>query len=362
MRLPAAADFNYGNTRLRARRSELLDASDYQRLLDLDLDALLDTLQRRYRSEPTGAHPNDPRQSLHEVIAGNLGRSLEDMRSFYRGRARELVDLLLSRFDVANLITVLRARARPHVRIEEAHAALIPVGWLNQPTAHQAVRPTELAVVVELLAKALPDRDQAMALHRSFAQYERTHDLASLERAVIGDHATRTLARLRRLGRAGTTLLRAIQREADENNIIVTLRLRDAIMSGADDTPPPQETLLPGGSIPSRAFAAALREPDPTAISATLGRQYGKQLHSALEAWAATGDVSALQRTLQRNAIADATALFLTGDPLGIGIPLAFTTVTEAEAQNLRLLAEAAARGIPAQVVRHELLWPAVPR
>lgn len=362
MRLPAAADFNYGNTRLRARRSELLDAGDYQRLLDLDLDALLDTLQRRYQPETTDPHTNDPLQSLHEVIGSNLGRSLEDMRSFYRGRARELVDLLLSRFDVANLIAVLRARARAHVRVEDALAALTPVGWLKQPTAHQAIRPTELAVVVDLLAKALPDRDQALALHRFFEQYERTHDLASLERAVVGDHATRTLARLRRLGRAGATLLRAVQREADENNIVVTLRLRDAILSGADDTPPPHETLLPGGSIPSSAFAAALREPEPTAISATLGRQYGKQLHSALEAWAGTGDVSALQRTLQRNAIADATALFLTGEPLSIDIPLAFTAVKETEARNLRLLGEAAARGIPAQVVRHELLWPAVPR
>jgi vacuolar-type H+-ATPase subunit C/Vma6 len=361
MRLPTGADFNYGNTRLRARRSELLDASDYQRLLDLDLDALLDTLQRRHQSEKA-AHTNDPLQSLHEVIGSNLGRSLEDMRSFYRGRARELLDLLLSRFDVANLVAVLRARARAHVRVEDALAALTPVGWLRQPTAHQAMRPTELAVVVDLLAKALPDRDQALALRRTFDQYERTHDFASLERAVVGDHATRTLARLRRLGRAGATLLRAVQREADENNIVVTLRLRDAILSGADDTPPPHETLLPGGSIPSSAFAAALREPEPTAVCATLGRQYGKQLHGALEAWAGTGDVSALQRTLQRNGVADAAALFLTGEPLSIDIPLAFTAAKETEARNLRLLGEAAARGIPAQVVRHELLWPAVPR
>jgi vacuolar-type H+-ATPase subunit C/Vma6 len=362
MRFPAPADFTYGNTRLRARRSELLDAGDYQRLLDLDLDALLDALQRRYQLETTDPHTTNSLQRLHQVIGTNLGRSLEDMRSFYRGRARELVDLLLSRFDVANLIAILRARARADVGVEDTLAALTPVGWLRGPTARQVVRATELAVVVDLLAKALPDRDQALALRRSFGQYERTHDLASLERAVVGDHATRTLTRLRRLGRAGATLLRAFQREADENNIVVTLRLRDAILSGADDTPPPHETLLPGGAISGRTLAASLREPEPTAIAAALGRQYGKPLHSILEGWAGTGDVSALQRALQRNAVADATALFRTGEPLSIDLPLAFTAVKETEARNLRLLGEAAARRIPADVVRHELLWPAEPR
>jgi vacuolar-type H+-ATPase subunit C/Vma6 len=76
------------------------------------------------------------------------------------------------------------------------------------------------------------------------------------------------------------------------------------------------------------------------------------------ERWITTADLNALQRAFERQALADATALFVTGDPLGIDVPLAFTTATQVEARNLRLLGEAAVRGIAAEVVRAELVWP----
>ena len=81
-----------------------------------------------------------------------------------------------------------------------------------------------------------------------------------------------------------------------------------------------------------------------------------------IERWAATGDLNALQRTFECAAIADAIALFVTGDPLGIDNPLASTTAVQVEARNLRLLGEAAVRGIAPEVVRAELIWPQEPR
>ena len=67
-----------------------------------------------------------------------------------------------------------------------------------------------------------------------------------------------------------------------------------------------------------------------------------------------------LERELERRRIADAAALFASGDPLAIDVPLAFTAAKLAEARNLRLLGEAAVRGIPSDLVRRELLWPGV--
>ncbi|GIF00919.1 hypothetical protein [Paractinoplanes rishiriensis] len=93
-----------------------------------------------------------------------------------------------------------------------------------------------------------------------------------------------------------------------------------------------------------------------------MGRLAGGTWRAALERWAATSDLHALQRTFERAAIADTTALFVTGDPLGIDIPLAFTTAIEVEARNLRLLGEAAVRGIAPELVRVELVWPQEPR
>ena len=45
----------------------------------------------------------------------NLGRNLDELRAFYDGPARTLVDLLLARYDLHNLLVLLRGllRARP---------------------------------------------------------------------------------------------------------------------------------------------------------------------------------------------------------------------------------------------------------
>ena len=111
------SDFVYGNTRLHARRAALLDAADYEQLLGEDIDALLAALeQTSYAPELERFRDQTGLRRLHKTIRAHLGRSLEEMRGFYADRARELVDLMLSRFDVENVVLMLRARAGTSAR------------------------------------------------------------------------------------------------------------------------------------------------------------------------------------------------------------------------------------------------------
>ncbi|MGH3756243.1 V-type ATPase subunit [Actinophytocola sp.] len=353
------ADFDYGNTRLRARKGDLLNNAAYEHLLGEDADGMLRALaDTPYAPPGEAAGRAGGIRRLHLVIRSRLAGSLEEMRSFYSGRARELVDVMLSRFDIHNVIAVLRARAHPETSVNDALAALVPVGWLVEPVVREVLRPRELAGVVDLLARRMPDREQAGALRAAFGEYERTGDLAALERSILADHAARLSGRLESAGRDGATLVRFGQREIDEHNLVVALRLRDAIASGAQGTVPAADAALAGGSIPPAALAMIVPAPTPAAVVATVGRLAGGIWQAALEQWTATGDLHGLQRTFERAAIADATALFTTGDPLTIDIPLAFTTAVQVEARNLRLLGEAAVRGIPPEVVRAELVRP----
>jgi V/A-type H+/Na+-transporting ATPase subunit C len=353
------ADFDYGNTRLRARKSALLNDGDYERLLGEDLDGLLAALQDTHHAADAEVAPlADGLERLHALVRSQLARSLEQMRSFYAGEARVLVDALLSRFDVQNVVAVLRARAHPGTATDDALAGLWPMGWLVEPVAREILRAQEMAGVVDLLARKNPDREQAKVLRAAHHEYERTEDLAALERAVVGHHAAQVAVRLSSTGRGGAALLRFARREVDERNLLVTLRLRDAIESGADDTPPPPETLLAGGSIPPAALAEVLSAKARTAGMATLAELAGGRWQAPLERWSKTGDLNALQRELERRAIADSISLFTTGDPLAVDVPLAFTTAKQVEARNLRLLGEATVRGIAPEIVRSELIWP----
>ena len=269
------ADFDYGNTRLRARRGAFLSVAAYERLLGEDIDDMLRALEDTHYAPPAEAVRRlGGLQALHLTVRSELAGSLEQMRSFYSGRAGLLVDALLSRFDVQNVISVLRARSRPDTSVEEALAALTPVGWLLEPLAREILRPRELAGVVDLLAHWMPDREQAGVLRAAFSEYERTDDLAALERTILADHAARLAGRLRSAGPDGATLLRFRQREIDEHNLLVALRLRDAIASGAEGTPPPADTALAGSTIPPAALAMMVQAV-PATIVARIGRLAG---------------------------------------------------------------------------------------
>src|SRR5687768_15225566 len=101
MRSRARPDFAYGNTRLHARRGDLLRGADYEHLIGRDVDGLLAALEATpYASDANAAQAHDGLRRLHATIRRHMSSSLEEMRSFYAGRARELVDLLLACFDV----------------------------------------------------------------------------------------------------------------------------------------------------------------------------------------------------------------------------------------------------------------------
>jgi V/A-type H+-transporting ATPase subunit C len=353
------SDFVYGNTRLHARRAALLVAADYEQLLGEDIEALLAALERTpYAPELERFRDQPGLRRLHKTIRAHLGRSLEEMRGFYADRAREVVDLMLSRFDIANVLLMLRARAGTHRPADEALGALLPVGWLVEPLAGEILRGPELAGAVDLIIRRTPDTGQTRALRAALGEYERTGNLAALEQAVLAAHAAHVTATLASTGPDARTLLRFARRAIDERNLLVALRLRDARTSGAAVDVAPERTLLPGGSLPTTPFAAAVRAPVAAAVLSSLPRIAGGGWQAPLERWAASGDLTALERDLERRRIADAAALFRIGDPLTLDVPIAFTAAKQTEARNLRLLGEASVRGIHPEVVRRELLWP----
>jgi vacuolar-type H+-ATPase subunit C/Vma6 len=350
-----ARDFVYGNTRLRSRRSELLRGADYERLLGRDVDGLLGVLKTTpYAADVEASSADDGREGFHDMIRVHLTRSLLEMRSFYTGRAGELVDLLLARFDVHNVIAVLRSHAHTSGPGEHARAPLIGIGWVGGALADEILDQGELAGAVDVLARSSPDREQGRALRAAFEQYERTEDLPAFERGVAGAHVQRTAVALSGAGRAARSLLRLTRREIDDRNLLIALRLRD--------TPAPdagaEELLHAGGSVPPPRILAAAQTAAPATIAAQLGRHGAGSWGAPLTQWAATGNLLALEHELQHSRIEASDAMFVAGDQLSIDVPIAFTAAQRSEARNLRLLGEASARGIPVETVRRELLWP----
>lgn len=362
--LSPSADFVYGNTRLRARKGELLGASEYEALLGRDLEGIFEALTgTAYRPEIEAVFAvSGDRRALHEALRRHLARALGELRAFYEGRARELVDLLLSRFDLHNLLALLRGRVRGRSP-EQVLANVFPLGELGDAAAQEIARQPEVARAVDLLvAWRLPDPASARALAVAWPEYERTEDLQALEHTLTARHALRLEHALRAAGPDAESLRELVAREHDAVNLLIVLRLRFALQ--LDEltelpAPPGAGRFLAGGKIAAEALEAALRQPTRAEAVAKLADAARREdWRAPLERIAAGGDLPTLQRELEASRVRWAVGLFLRGDPLGLDVPIAYTVATENEVRNLRLLGEGAAGGLPAAALRAQLIIP----
>jgi V/A-type H+/Na+-transporting ATPase subunit C len=362
--LSSSADFVYGNTRLRARKSELLGADVYETLLGRDLEGIFDVLAGTvYRPEIEAVLAvSSDRRALHEVLRRHLARALEELRAFYEGGARELVDLLLSRFDLQNLLALLRGRVRGEPP-EQVLANVIPIGELGDTAAQEIARQPELVQAVELLvAWRLPDAATARALADAWPEYERTEHLSALEHSLTLAHARRLASALRAMRSNAAPLRELVAREHDSVNMLIVLRLRFALqLDELSELPaPPQHgRFLPGGKIAAKTLEAALRRPTRAEAVATLAEAARREdWRSPLQRVGAGGAQPTLQRELEVSRVRWAVGLFLRGDPLGLDVPIAFTIAKENEVRNLRLIGEGTDGGLSAAALRAQLIIP----
>jgi V/A-type H+-transporting ATPase subunit C len=364
IQLTSAADFAYGNTRLRARKAELLGAAEYESLLSRDLDAVLELLAgTAYRAEIEAALTvTNGKRALHLALGRHLARRLGELRAFYGERSGELVDLLLSRFDLHNLLALLRGRVRGQPP-EQVLANLVPLGSLGGPAGQEIARQQELARAVELLVSwRLPDPAGARALAGAWPEYERTADLAVLEHVLTAHHARYLDEALRAAGASAASLRELIAREHDAVNVLVVLRLRFALqLDELSDLPPSPGSgrFLAGGSIAEAALEAALRQPTrPEAVARLVEAARRGDWRAPLQRIASGGDLPTLQRELEVSRVRWAVGLFVRGDPLNFDVPIAFTVAQENEVRNLRLVGEGVAGGLSAAALRTQLIVP----
>lgn len=359
--LALSPDFVYGNTRLRARKTHLFTEATYDALLNRDIVGVQEALtQTAYGPDlETALTRASGKRALDNAVRDHMARVLSEMRSFYRGRARELIDVLLARFDLHNMLTLLRGKVRAQPP-ELILAAIVPLGELGDSPAEEIARRDEVASAVELLTSwRLPDPETAAALSHAWPRFERTQDLAQLEHEVVTAHAHRIEHDL--VG-APEPLRELIARERDTTNVLALLGLRAALqLEELTELPAAPARFLPGGRIGENALEAALRLPalsDAAAALADAARRH--DWRGPLERYADAADLNLplLQRELEAARVRWALRLFLSGDPLGVDVPIAYTIANENEARNLRLVAEGAADGEAAEAVGARLLLP----
>lgn len=358
-------DYAYGNARVRVLRRDLLTRPEMERLVERGFDDLLVALaQTAYRADVEAAMERHQGISrLHAALRGRLARVLGRMRRFYDGTAGAEVELLFRRWDVHNLVAILRGQAGGHDP-DEILGSTVQLGRLDAGALRELARPIGLRGAVDLLVTwRLPTPAIAAALRDAWPAYARSDDLAALEVVVLQTSAADTLGRLAHAREEAGPVAECLRREIDQQNVVTALRLRaDASvhqLQGAEHrglfhatARVPAQTLEAIATATSRADVAGLLAATPR------GRDWARPLAG----WVDHGDLHALASDLTADLARYAMRLSWRGDPLGSALPVSFAFAMETEVRNLRVIGEGAWADRPRDEVRARLIVDGPPR
>lgn len=321
-------DFIAGNTRLRARLSAMLDASDYERLTDSSLDAAVDSLgATAYRPHLDRCRAED--REVLDAVTERLRVLLRGVRGVYGGAAGEVVSILLARHDLADTLALLRG-GRTGQPAGERLAAVMAVGAVDEQAAAEVADAVDGATAMtRLAAHRLPDPATARVLPAAWDRFELTADPNELETSIAASAVHQWISALTRSGKAARPVLELVKAECDRANLLAVLR------DPADDAP----RQLPAGRLDPAALLAA-RKSGVTGLVAVR-----PEWRQALDRYTRDGDLVELEWNLDVAIWRGAVRRLRLGDPLGADVPVGYALAAECEARNVRLLLLAARRG-----------------
>lgn len=356
--------YDYGNTRLRAMRSRLLTAADYHNLLaKATIEEVITALtETSYKDDIELALTRLVGAScVLEAVRANLTRTLRQLRDFFEGEPRLLVDLLLRRWDRHNLLTILRGQSQ-ELAPETVLAAVVPVGLLDEVSLRELARQPGLRAVIELMSTwQLP---YARELRRVQPRIGTLPDLDQFELALNRAHYASLQEQLHQGNGNKAIVLEQFQIEIDLANLLTGLRLARR----PDLVPVVQQRyeagdvrplfIEPGGNLPVQRLVELISQAGNLEgfVHGLNSTRYGAALAAGWQRYqGGEGRLAVFERELERWQAHQFAAMF-TRNPLSIAIPIGYIGCKTGEVVNLRLIAQAVALGLKRDDVRQELI------
>lgn len=327
-------------------RSRLLTPAQLEDLLAIAsfpalLQALASTPYAHDLQESLTRH--DGIRAVDEALARNLHRTTRSILEWADGPARDLILVMLVRWDAANLRTLVRGMhaGRP---AEEMAEAFLPAGTLSEVVLREMAGQPSIASLAGSLEAV--NHPLAEAMNEAAAEYAATGDLPGLElrldRAFVGWGLLRT----RQRGASAAALRRVLQAETDLTNVKTALRLAAA---GDLDEEMRTKHFIPGGALVTLELFVGL-----SATRTQVGAW--RQLRtSGFLVKDPPSDLVAFEREVDL-AMARGLAGHYRGDPLGLDIVIGYLAMKTAEVANLRLIARGKSIGLAREAVRRELV------
>jgi vacuolar-type H+-ATPase subunit C/Vma6 len=265
-------------------------------------------------------------------------------------RPRRLLAMQQNRWDLANVIAVLRARlagAEPNKTV----GAVLAIGELDPSRLEELAAAPDVPGIADSLTAG--GHAFTFVVRRAILECDAPRDPRALERSACAAFYRWVLAQLDPSDAAEAVVTDCIRWQVDLLNVLSLLGLVRAREHGG---PLPEEEPIARGTIPA-AFLARLGSSDSleSAFEALTETWFSPGIEKGILAYGQARSLAVMERFLEAVLIERACRLFRR-DMLGVGVALGFIWRVYAELCNLRMLARGVGYRMTANAVREGLV------
>jgi V/A-type H+-transporting ATPase subunit C len=348
-------DFEYVNARVRGMKGRLLHTSVLETLIRKpDIESIIAVLENTpYKKEIEKASVQYSGIMCIEVaLRKDFTNAFRKIFSLVEGENTEkYVKVLLSRWDVQNIKTILRGK-NVHMIPADILECLVPAGELDDTTLIELIKQPDVKAVIDLLATW--GIEYAEPLTRNFKEYAEKRDLAVLEIAIDKFHYENALNAVKGDSYDDRIIREMIAIEIDVTNIKTVLKMiRDKI-----DIEEAQTCLIKEGGIKldiERLLAMIRTGTIEKAIKHLGTTPYNFLLKLPQEAFRAE-KISVFEKELEKYLIERGISKFF-GEPLSIAIIVGYLAAKYNESTNIRIIARCKTADFTEKELREELIY-----
>jgi len=346
--------FEYVIARVRGMKGRLLDPSVLETLIRKpDVESVIAVLENTaYKKEIEKASIQYSGIMCIEVaLRKDFTSAFRKIFSLLEGEnAEKYVKVLLNRWDIQNIKTILRGK-NAHMLPGEILECLVPAGELDDITLIELTKQPDVKAVIDLLATW--GIEYAEPLTRNFKEYTEKRDLAVLEIAIDKFRYENAIDAVKGYSYNDRIIREMIATEIDVTNIQTVLKMiRDKI-----DIKEAQTCLINGGSkLDIERLLAMIRTGTiKGAIKYLSTTPYNFLLKLPDEAFRA-GKISVFERELEKYLIERGISRFF-GDPLSIAVIVGYVWAKYNEITNIRIIARCKTADFSEKEIRGELIY-----
>lgn len=347
--------FDYGNTRLRARLSEILNHEMLESFSDLSsMDSFISALTKTpyQQSIETALTLSFGYSCILEAKQLELKNLVNDLNRFYEDDAHLLTMKIFWLEDLHNLKAIIRSISH-QVPMELIFESLTPIGTIPYHALENIARSKNLEEVISrlvvhnlMVSKPLLSL-QASKKESNSVEMETTIEKWYFEKFSEQSKGSRENIRL---------LTEWINFEADIININTIMRM---ILESGLELEEKEDSgayLIHAGHISMNTWMKLTRESQiEDAINIIYGTRYHQMFEIALSQYQETKQLSSFENQLRQGLLKWLSEL-PRKYPLGVGVPLGYVAIKKNELRNLVWIAKGIQSGFEPQFIKANLV------